>query len=141
MAAITTLPSGRLALLTAGLDAPIRVALLRDTYTPSDAHDRWADAQDHEVVGPGYVAGGVLWTPSAALVGADAALSIASPVTWPGALFSAKYAMLLLPQDGETISGAVLIGYSDLNPGGDAISVRTGTFQVNFADNALLIVR
>lgn len=74
----------------------IRVALLTSAYTPDqDAHVYFADVVGSEVVGPGYVAGGVAlaakaigYTPASNLI-----VYGASNPSWTLATFTARYAV------------------------------------------------
>ena len=132
--------AARQALLVSGLAFSLRVVLLRDTYAPDAAHSLWSQAEQHEVVGPGYTPGGIAVEPSVLTYGAAALLKLPINLQWFGAQFSARYAAVIRQGSAETISGSLLIGYVDLNPGGAEVTVSTGTLEVAFADLTLLVI-
>lgn len=135
MAALTLTYAARVALLSRGLEADVRVVLLRASYSPGDGHATWADAEQHEVTGPGYTAGGE--ARSLVLVD-DRALALSSPVSWTGAMFSARYVAVIQPDPGETISDALLIGWYDLSPAGGELAFATGSLLLSWPQNEII---
>ena len=120
-------------------DSGKRVMLLADSYEPDTAHATWEDVAAHEIVGPGYTPGGVAASVSAAtLDGSTAALAIDGALTWPGSSFTAKYAVMVHAAGASVASSDSLVGWSDLNPDGDALTLATGTLELTFEDNEIL---
>lgn len=63
-------------------------------YTPPPTHTVLADVAADEISGAGYTAGGVALTGKSIALDNHRAAFVASPATWSGALFAARYAYL-----------------------------------------------
>ena len=130
--AATTYPSFYAHVLAGHVPVPTaswRVALVSSGYV-FDATDRvWADVSAHEITGTGYTAGGrELGAPTVA-TDATGATWTAAPTTWPGATFTARWAVLYavgtFGGDTNPLALAVLL---DETPGD--ISVADTTFSI-----------
>lgn len=106
----------------------IRCALLSEAYAPNFAHSRFAVAADCEVVGDGYIAGGIPLQGKHVEQDGSSTLFAAANLVWPSVTVSARYAMLY----DNTVATKPLIGLFDF---GAIKVVRDGTFCINFDPN------
>lgn len=107
-----------------------KIALLDSGYTPSGAHDEWADVSGDEIAnGSGYTTGGatlasVTWGQTGGVATFDS-----DPVVWiaSGGPITARYAVIY----DDTTSGDKLIGYCLLDTAPADVSVTdTNTLTV-----------
>lgn len=80
---------------------PVRVALLRATYTFNDAHTSFNQCASHETAGTGYVQNGEI-IPLSVDVGTTETKLMATDVAWTNATISAKFAVIYVD---ATING------------------------------------
>lgn len=115
----------------------IKVALLDAEYTPDqDAHDFFDDVSEHELVAPGYTAGGR--SLAERTVSYDAASKTvtlsAADVQWGGLSATTAYAVIY--KEVEQAPGeSPLLGYVDF---GEALTTASGVLKVEWADHAVL---
>lgn len=105
-----------------------KVALLGSGYTPSAAHTVFADVSANEITGTGYTAGGatlanVTWASAAGTTTFDA-----GDISWTGATFTARYAVLYKSGTANTIVNP-LVKVFDF---GSDQSCSNGPFTITF---------
>lgn len=112
----------------------IKVALLKDTYTPDiDADVFWDDVSTHEVSASGsYPAGGITLTTSVTQDDAnDRAIYDAADAQ--ATTFSGTFKWLVVYKDTGTPSTSPLICYLEADPVGSAnVIVLTGTLDITW---------
>jgi hypothetical protein len=128
---------GTVNLTTAGQDPstgkPVKIMLLKDTYTFSALHNDVADIVAHEVSGTGYERKVIGVTLTQEITGASDAtagclleFALSTVATWPGASFETQGAAMFL--DGEAAEGdRRLLYYFDF---GSKQVVSSGTFSL-----------
>lgn len=95
-------------------DDTIKVALLANTYTPDqDNHDMFADVDDYEISGTGYVAGGgTLAGKTMGYTGGTNILKFdATDQTWSATTITARYAVIY--KVGADADNSPLMGLMD----------------------------
>lgn len=85
----------------------IKLALVDSTYTPSAAHDEWADASGDEITGTNYTAGGE----SLANKSMDNDMLDADDVTWTNLTATFRYAILYISGTKEGLTNPLLAYY------------------------------
>lgn len=110
----------------------IKLALCTSSYTPTQATDQyWSTPQANEITGTGYTAGGAT-VGSIAITDSGWDFSGAN-VSWTGASFTARYAVLYDATPGSAASD-ILIGYIDF---GANETVSSGTFSVDWSSSGI----
>jgi len=107
----------------------IKVALVKDTYTPSqDTNAYWGDIVAHEATGTGYTAGGAtLASKTLAYDGATNKTKLsASNSQWPASTLTARYAVVY-DDSPATNATKPVIGYVDF---GANQSTSNTTFEI-----------
>lgn len=95
-------------LLTGGIDLDtdtLKIALVTSSYTPSTAHDEWADVSANEVAtGSGYTTGGVTLTGYA---GTNSTIDFADPA-WTSLTKTFRYAVCYKSGSGGGLTNPLL---------------------------------
>jgi hypothetical protein len=110
----------------------IKIALLADTYTPSQSHDYFDDVVASELGATGgYTTGGKLLATLTPAYDDSTIFSLDATVdpVWTSATFTCKYAVIYDSTPGSDATNP-LIAY--INFGGN-VSVTNGTFTITFA--------
>lgn len=111
----------------------IRVALMKETYTPAKSDDTWSDISADELDdGNGYTSGGELLE-NAVVTQGDITDVNADDVDWEDATFTAYYAVLY----DDTLTDDDLICSFDFDGGKE---VSSGTFRIIFDDAGILTI-
>jgi hypothetical protein len=116
--------------------ATFKVMLLSSAYTPDqDNHEFVSSIRANEITGTGYTANGATLTSVvAAYTGASNTVSLdAADVTWSGATFTARYAVVYLSTGSDATS--ILVSYLDF--GADS-SPNNGPFVVSWNAGGIL---
>jgi hypothetical protein len=107
----------------------IKVALVKDTYTPSqDTNQYWGDVVAHEATGTGYTAGGAtLASKTLTYDGATNKTKLAAAnAQWPASTVTARYAVVY-DDSPATNATKPLLGYVDF---GANQSTSNTTFEI-----------
>lgn len=115
----------------------VKVALVKDTYTPSqDTNQYWGDVVAHEATGTGYTAGGAAL--ASKTVTYDAATNktkvSAANSQWPASTLTARYAVIY-DDSPATNATKPLLGYVDF---GANQSTSNTTFEIVWSSAGIL---
>lgn len=117
----------------------IKVALLKDTYTPDvDAHDNYDDISAEESSGTAYSAGGATLASKTTTTDAsnNRVACDAADASWAAStIANARYAAIY--KDSGTPSTSPLIGYIDF---GSTLSTSGTTFSIQFHSNGIFTI-
>lgn len=119
------------------LDSDTFVAvLLSGSYTPDRLHHAtWADVSAYEVADQaGYTPGGIALTAQAiSITDAGKVMFDADDIAWgPPASITAQYAVIVRRASTVLADGDFLIGYADLNVGGNPLVSVDGSFPIHW---------
>jgi hypothetical protein len=125
-----------LATKTVKLDTDaLKVMLATATYTPNQATDAFQSVIGaNEISGTGYTAGGMALTGISLSDTANVLTLSAANTPWPGATFTARYAIIVDTQPGSAATNP-LIGYIDFGANQSPSGV---TFQINWTSGQVL---
>ena len=107
----------------------MKVALVKDTYTPSqDTNAYWADVVAHEATGTGYTAGGAALASKTMTYdgGTNKTKLTAANSQWPASTLTARYGVVY-DDSPATAATKPLIGYIDF---GANQSTSNTTFEI-----------
>ena len=116
------------------LDDTIKVMLVSNAWVPDQLNNDYLDEVTNEITGAGYTAGGITLTNKAITPDANRMRFVADDITWTGATFTARYAVVY-DDTPFNASSKPLLGYIDF---GEDKTVNNGTFTITWSDYGVL---
>lgn len=115
----------------------IKAALIKDTYTPSQAHDFYDDVNSHLCTGTN-VSPATLGTKTRSL--SDGVIRLgAATLTW-SSVTTTDLAYIVLFDDSGTASTSPLIGWLDVRDNGNSRDLTNANISIAWSSGGILVV-